>query len=364
MTDITIEGHDQPESRRRDGISLIIVFCIAAMVGWTACSDDTIVQTPSPVGPDTSSHEWIWTPIIIDELDAHGHLRDICYINDTCIWAVGYIGAGPDYFNGLRWNGKKWVMEQIIDSIPESSMPSIKDLQVVYGSEPDNVWFGSGRLFTKWDGSNVRTDLGGLWKNMKGSVKECWASGPNNIWMGGVNGELVHYDGRRWRRIQNEIEWDISAIHGSGDTLLIAATGPSRTGRTAFYHVIGESVRFWRQDSLPQGVQALWYDHLNDIYTDGARSYKWDGRQWVNLRVPYAGYGFDMAANNRNDILICGDICTIRHWNGKDWRSWWKFPGIESARFWGVAIHGDEAWVVGSLDQGARPIIMHGQRRR
>lgn len=321
-----------------------------------SCSDESVMNIPSEVGPDTSSHEWVWTPIIIDELDAHGVLRDICYINDTCIWAVGYIGAGPDYYNALRWNGNKWVFEQVLDSI------RVHELTAVYGSAPNDIWFVSGNLFTHWDGVRFRTDFS-IWQLMKGSIHECWASGRNNIWMGGANGELVHYDGQHWKRIQNEIpeEWDIAGIHGSGDTILVAATYLF-SGSTAFYTIVGETVRLWRSDSLPRGVQALWYDHLSDVYTDGMRSYHWSGERWINLMMPYAGYGRDMAANSRNDIMICGDVCTIRHWNGKTWRSWQNWPGIESARFWGIDVHKNEAWVVGSLSSGGRPIIMYGKR--
>ena len=193
---------------------------------------------------------------------------------------------------------------------------------------------------------------------------ECWASDRNNIWMGGLNGELVHYDGNRWKRIASDIpdEWDICGISGRGDTAVLAVTQYGTTGPTRFYHVIDEQPRFWREDSLPLGVQAIWCDGLDHIWTDGAHSFLWDGVRWLDMQVPYAGYGLDMAANHRNDIIICGDICTIRHWNGKSWRSWWKWPGLESARFYGIDVHQDEIWCVGVLDQGRRPLITYGRR--
>jgi hypothetical protein len=336
----------------------------ALLFSWVALAgcDEEISDPPVYARPDTTSHDFIWEHTIITELDAHGVLHDICYINDTCIWAVGWIGIGADYVNACRWNGKKWVFEKVIDSIPGYTTQYPHELNLVWGDAPDNIWFSPGTTFIHWDGKGFRTDLG-IWEKMKGSVHECWASRPNNIWMGGSNGELVHYNGQYWKRIPNEIpeEWVITGIHGSDDTVLVAATYQF-SGRTTWYTIVGETLRLWRSDSLPRGVQALWYDHLNDVYTDGMRSYHWNGERWINLMAPYAGYGHDMAANNRNDIMICGDVCTIRHWNGESWRSWQNWPGIESARFWGIAVHGNEAWVAGSLSSGGRAIIMHGRR--
>jgi hypothetical protein len=217
-----------------------------------ACSDESVVDIPPEVGPGTSSHEWVWTPIIIDELDAHGVLHDICYINDTCIWAVGWIGVGAEYVNAYHWNGKEWLFEKILDSI------RVHELTAVYGSAPDDIWFVSGNLFTHWDGKRFRTDFS-IWQQMKGVVSESWGSGPDNIWMGGENGSLVHFDGKKWKVISNDIpnEWDIRGMHGNGDTLVLAATQYGAAGETAFYIVVGEFVQFWKQDSLPAAVHAV-----------------------------------------------------------------------------------------------------------
>src|SRR5690606_22482563 len=99
-----------------------------------------------------------------------------------------------------------------------------------------------------------------------------------------------------------------------------------------------ERPRFWREDSMPRGVHAIWCDGLDHIWTDGGHSYLWDGERWRDMQSPYAGYGYDMSANHRNDILICGSACTILHWNGKGWRNWWKWPGLETVRFLGIDV--------------------------
>lgn len=325
--------------------------------------DEEISDPLAPVGPDTTSHDFIWEHTIITELDAHGVLHDICYINDTCIWAVGWIGIGADYVNAVRWNGKKWVFEKIIDSIPGYTKQYPHELYLVWGDAPDNIWFSTGTYFIHWDGNRSKTDMS-IWSEMRGMLLECWASDRNNIWMGGSNGELVHYDGRRWKRIPTDIpdEWDIRGISGRGDTLVLAVTQFGTTGPTRFYHVMNDQPRFWREDSLPRGVQAVWFDAIDHVWTDGGHSFLWDGDRWLDMNVPYGGYARDMQANNRNDIFICGIINTIRHWNGKTWRSWWKWPGLETARYYGLDLRVNEVWAAGTIGQGNRPLVTYGRR--
>ncbi len=332
-----------------------------------SCEDD-IVDVP-PARPDTTSHDFTWEYTIFESAET-GRLHDICYINDTCIWAVGwFICRSPQgkelLYNACRWNGVEWRMEQVLDSIPGASGGlSTSELLTVYGDRPDNVWFGMSSVFIHWNGSRFTTDAS-LMFVMDCFLTECWSDGPDNIWMGGTDGELVRYDGRRWKRIKNDIpdEWDICGMHGNGDTLLLAVTQYGSTGWTAFYHVIGESVRFWRQDSIPQGVQGVWFDHLNDIYTEGGRAYNWNGEKWINLHGPVSGgYGYDMAAISRFDILSCGALGTIRHYNGKTWRSWWKFPSTGTPYLRSIARTENEAWICGSGANGGKAIIMHGKR--
>jgi hypothetical protein len=343
----------------------IVLTCLLAVSLMASC-DESIVEQQPPAIPDSTSHDFTWEWTVITDRDAHGTLHDICYINDTCIWAVGWIGAGSDYFNALRWNGKEWLFVQVPDSIPGYTKNYPHRLFLVRGDRPDNVWFCPGSTFVHWDGNRFRTDLSTV-DEMKGTLVESWASGPENIWMGGGHGELVRYNGKKWKRVLNDIPsgWDITGMHGHGDTLILAATQVGTTWQTAFYKVINETVSFWRQDSLPQGVDAVWFEHLNNIWTDGAKTFQWDGFRWLDMHSPYAGYGHDIAANNRNDLIICGDVCTVRHWNGKNWRSWWKWSEIESAVFFGLEFRGDRTWIVGDVGfpgEGLRPIILHGRR--
>src|SRR5690606_30144413 len=158
-----------------------------------------------PLAPDSTSQDFTFDIAYISA-DVSSVLYDVCYINDTCIWAVGWIlknEGSPDatLYNAVRWDGSEWHLMQIPDSILGDPRQQIHPLNVVYGSGPDDVWFVMAKLFIHWNGSTFTT-YDHLWRDMKGDIKECWASGPDNIWMGGYNGELVHFNGRIWKRIK------------------------------------------------------------------------------------------------------------------------------------------------------------------
>jgi hypothetical protein len=357
------EGKKQSRGIAMTRVRILFILIVVVLFG-SACTD-TGTAPPSPPTEGPSSHDWTWEYTIIDPENTSGWLWDVCYINDTCIWAVGKIQHHGDWYNACRWNGNEWVLEKVYDDRPSSTERGVHELNTVYGKSADNIWFSKGSVFIHWNGNDYVSDRS-LVNLVQGSVFESWGNSSDNIYMGGTNGEIVHYNGHYWKRLENEIEWDIGAMHGNGDTVLVAATGPSKSGKTAFYTIVNEEISFFSQDSLPHGVQALWYSHLGDIYTDGPHSFHFDGREWQQTvdwkKLLPSGYGNDMAANNRYDILVVGALSTIRHYNSIDWQKWCKLPGLEDAYFNACTMRGDEAWVVGLITEGTEVVIVKGTR--
>jgi len=348
-------------------VNPIPIVIAAAFLFGSTCDDST---TEPPVDTDKpSSHEWTWEYTIIDPPNTSGWLWDVCHINDTCIWAVGWIQHNGENYNACRWDGREWKLEQVLDRAPGSALDEVHQLYTVYGTDPNDIWFIKGTVFIHWDGNEYHTDntlLAVLRDN--GGMRTCWADSRTNIFAAGANGEIVHYNGHYWKRLENDIEWDIAAMHGNGDTVLVAATEMDFTGETAFYTIVGEDVQQFYHDSVARGVEALWFSHLADIYTDGPFAYRYDGDEWQLTNgweeKGKGGFGRDMAANNHSDILVCGDLSTIRHYNGIDWRQLVRISGIASARFNGCTMRGDEAWVVGTLTEGTEVLIVKGTRSK
>jgi hypothetical protein len=335
-------------------------FLLLVLALGPSCGEDVV----GPLAPDSTSQDFTFEVEFFDS-DGLTWLHDICYINDTCIWAVGWIvkneNGERNLYNAVRWNGKEWLLQQVYDSMPEYSRPLIHTLDAVYGSAPDNIWFACGTLFVHWDGSKFTT-VNHLSVDMKGGISECWASGPDNIWMGGMNGELVHFNGRIWKRIKNDIEYEITGIWGNGDTVLIATTeNPVRT-RSKFYIVVDEKVQFLMEDTSVVQNDAVWFEHMKNIMAEGPRLYRFDGSSWQTIEREISGKALDMCGNNANDVMACGHVGAIRHWNGKRWKIWWKQPGLDGARFHAITMHGNKFWAVSGSSTGKTAFIVTGTR--
>jgi hypothetical protein len=62
------------------------------------------------------------------------------------------------------------------------------------------------------------------------------------------------------------------------------------------------------------------------------------------------------------DILKRSAFPSIHHFNGKTWRSWWKFPGIGTPYLYAIARTENEAWICESGANGGKAIMIHGKR--
>ncbi|MCB2203525.1 hypothetical protein KQI65_02155 [bacterium] len=344
-------------------VGIIFAFLVFNVSG---CREDPTSTEPVSEVPTFSSHEWTWEYIAVDSANTTGHLSDICYINDTCIWAVGWIEHKGERFNACRWDGKEWRLEKVYDDPTGSATkPGVHEIHTLYGASPDDIWFIKGNAFIHWNGESFRTDRS-LVQSVQSSLRDCWASGPNNIYAGGYEGGLVHYDGSGWKQLKRVTNWKLSAMHGVGDTVLVAYTDWQYTGVTEFYTVVGDSVNFFTQVDIVRGVDALWFSSLQDVYTAGPHTLHYDGEKWRvppgYNSLPLGGFTRGMAANNNSDILECGDFGTIRHFNGETCRQWKDRPGFEYAALKACIIRGNEAWLVGINTQGGRVLIVHGTR--
>jgi hypothetical protein len=339
-------------------------FLLLVLALGPSCGEEVV----GPLAPDSTSQDFTFDIAYISA-DVSSVLYDVCYINDTCIWAVGWIvkrEGSPDAtnYNAVRWDGKTWHLQQIPGVESDGITIDHDVLYTVYGDTPDNIWFSTGARFIHWNGEEFST-VYHLAKEITGRILECWASGPDNIWMGGMNGELVHFNGRIWKRIKNDIEYEITGIWGNGDTVLVAALERPVFTRTKFYIVVDEKVHPLMYDTSVVQVNALWYEHLNHIYAEGPWLYNYNGKSWDTVRYSFGlatGRGTDMYGNNRNDIAVCGHYGTIRHWNGKRWMNWWRQPGLENALFFGITMHDNRLWAVGSNGTGKKAVIVTGTR--
>jgi len=112
-------------------------------------------------------------------------------------------------------------------------------------------------------------------------------------------------------------------------------------------------------------MEGIWVDERGTVYTVGNFMFHHKHGKWDFVRsLPgnyfgagqgyiYRGYLEDVKGNASNDIFICGQINTLRHFNGVSWTEvGLPYYPLNYGLVWHrVAVKGNTATAVGSVSQ-------------
>lgn len=159
---------------------------VALLLGLVGCTDDPVTPTPPVVAAEPT-----WE-VVGSELE--GALLSISGTSPEDVWAVGGDAKGRDGLV-LHFDGTDWT--RVASNTPY-------DLWWVHALAPDDVFIsGSGGTILRFDGTTlVRQATPGLAAH---TVFGLWASGPSDVWaVGGVSGRygfIWHFDGATWQDV-------------------------------------------------------------------------------------------------------------------------------------------------------------------
>jgi len=178
---------------------------------------ETAASEPVPVTTlPTTSHHFTWT---VDTLGTAGsYLRDVAIVDEDDIWAVGNIETDSGRYNLAKWNGQRWLIEQI--------GPVGNNLYGILAFTPNDVWVTNFCSPYHWDGREwtyFRFSSAGV------GVDACagsgiWGPNPMDIYFAGDKGNIVHYDGNTFKQMASETTDWIIDLFGTGPTDVWAVT--------------------------------------------------------------------------------------------------------------------------------------------
>jgi hypothetical protein len=302
-------------------------------------------------------------------------LYDVAIINDTLVYAVGEIykkdslgNWDPLPYNLVKWNGQRWQLLRIqfytfCGQVGTGSYPA----KSIFAFGPDNIWIGmNGSQVVRWNGQAQS-----LPECTPVSINKLWGENPNSIWAVGDNGQIAHYDGVRWKRIESGTTLDVYDIYGSRNL---------RTGETEIYAVAAKQfVTFDRRilrvrssgveavsdSTIPYSLHGVWLKGGGPYYVVGSGIYRkrdpmragpW---QWLHPGVtPY--YTYAIRGNDVNDVFICGSYGELLHFNGIQFRSYQNTPGFSAIEFYEVSCLGNLVVTVGYIQ--SRAVVVIGRR--
>lgn len=232
-----------------------------------------------------------------------------------------------------------------------------------------DVWFEG---VIKWDGANYSVHNNGFPKEPNGDgwrINKIWGSGSNDLYVVGNNGNIAHYNGSQWRRIESGTSLHIYDIWGDfnkeiSDYEIYAVCSKVAVNfdkRIIRINKLGE-ITSLSTNGIPSNLTGIWFKNKS-FYVVGSGMFRnidiTGTKGWKPLHYGITNYHLnDIRGNDLNDIVVYGDFGELLHFNGVSWKTFINETYMYGA--WGGTIKGNIICCVGLKDNKA--IITIGKR--
>lgn len=319
---------------------------------------------------DTTSHEMVWevdTILAFREPWTKYRIYDVAIVDENTIWAVGdFVIPDPSdtltnferSFNLAEWKGVGWKLKKIM----ESGWSSIARAEAIFALSINEVWVGNYEIPMYWNGNDWQlraTDYG--WELFGAQINAIWASSSDDVFFISNGGQINHWNGSGFSRMETPTETRLTDIWGTGHDNVWVVGFDTQTAKTALLHYDGTAwvnlyegdIYDWfgRKEDALSGVIKSVYTHdpnsikvlsnPNGIYTTTStlapaaqlRPLDFD---WQGLRK--------LRGNHSNDLFVCGNHSGIVHYNGS---TQYKYVLPGDFDFKAIDVQGDLVVTVG-----------------
>jgi hypothetical protein len=339
----------------------------------------TLTCEKSPTGPEPikDPRTYTWT---IDTLAYPGSfqttMQDIWGSSANDVYVVGH----NDQNRGKMWHfdGNKWT-DVALSTTQGGTIAGPIDLSAIYGFAANDILVVGERIYQNpnpppnfLDSSLIIHYNGAKWTEFKvptGSLLQAvWGSKSNDVWAGGLDGTLYHFDGVSWRAVSiGKKVWFLSfGGFTSNDVYALAYELDSGVMDSTFqyvWHWDGNtwSVRdfyvetFGNEDSF--GTSSLFAVGGN-LYSAGQGIFRKSLSGWERIFFDPTTYFRNITGTNLTNLFAVGNFSAIYHFNGADWYRYTQFSdrNIHYSASW---TNGKEVFVVG--DDGYKTYLLHGK---
>jgi hypothetical protein len=208
----------------------------------------------------------------------------------------------------------------------EQPTPQGETLRALWAATPNDVWMvGDGGVVLHDDASGFRAEHVATQQDLLA----IHGSGPDDVWAVGKGGDVLHFDGQSW-----SVE-DLSALlDASGGAMTGALYGVFAAAKDAVWAVGYSGVaaviihydgEHWSNQSLglqsDKPLRAVWGMSPEQLWAvgDGGVIRSFDGTQWNADKSPTNAALLSIHALVANDVWAVGAGGTAVRWNGMSW---------------------------------------------
>ena len=307
---------------------------------------------------DTTSHNFTFQSWTFGTIGSSS-LYDVAIIDENNIWAVGEINVadtsinGYTTYNAVHWNGTEWELKKI-GGIGGWTCHTI------FAFNENDIWF-EGTIH--WDGSNYNVHKNGwpLMPNGDGwQVNKMWGSSSNDLYAVGNSGNIAHWDGRKWMKIESGTTVDLLDVWGNPSGSIVWACGyDGGYYKTVLLQYKSKVIKKLYEGSSNNQVNGFYVGLFDGIWTDSENiTYliNWGGicslnfNQFNNFKLItplLSDIGFSMSASGKNNIFISGQHGLLVHFNGSSIKEYLELRNNKDYLY-GINVRNDLVCAVGS----------------
>jgi len=344
--------------------------------------NDRIVDPPLK-----NPREYTWT---IDTLAYPGSIQTLMYD----VWASSpqdvYVVGHNERAGGRMWHydGRAWtsVKLHILEGGPFTNIGTLSGVQ---GFRSNDIFVTGEKVYQNTnpppnflDSSLVLRYDGTRWQEVKFErqrvLQSIWGRNPNDIWFGGINGTLYHYDGVTMRKdsvpllIPKDADpfYNFYSITGShdGDVYMLLYAPYPRLGGERYYIFARHTGTWVTIDSVFSSYRKrLWMSPSGSLYAVGHGVYRRVGNSWQQLFGDELNT-FGIAGSEDNNMFIVGAgfrnglyYGVVHHYNGSAWFQFDNFL-LPDVILYDVWTDGREVFAVGNTTRFPQvSIVVHGK---
>lgn len=332
----------------------------------------TVACDKSIVPPDNEQKDprkYIWT---IDTLEYPGEfdtsMRSIWGSSPSDVYVVGYCSDA----DGQMWHfdGNDWKSFHLQFGVAYTPL-------TVFGFGKDDVWIGGDIFNAGLDPAFLIHYNGSSWNRITTpsnslSLESIWGLNSKDIWFGGVNGTLFHWNGSSViiDSLPILIPKDSNPVYN-----LLSITGSTSNGN---YFLLREPSQrnilfnlsqnnYTILDSNSAFRAKLWIGDNGNLYETGELGfYKWNGNSWFNL-LPEMITTYGVVGMSEKSIFVVGTKSNnglVYHYNGNDFYLFEKLH-LPNVSFYDAWTDGKEVFILGTnifdFNSTLKTIILHGK---
>jgi hypothetical protein len=239
------------------------------------------------------------------------------------VWFVGAYGT-------MHWDGATWT-----------GSPGLTGLQGVHGTSATDVWAVGGANIEHWNGTAWSAYL----PAGSPSLRAVWADTPTNAWAVGASGAALNWNGNAWLPITTSIPDDLAAVWGTAANDVWAG---GSSGTLAHWDGAG-----WSTLTNPTGqaISGVWGSAPNDYWAVGPfqQILHFDGATWTTVASGTSSVLYRVWGTASNDVWAGGLGSEMAHWDGVSWTTvdtgstqgfFWALWGSSPADVWASSMIG------------------------